>query len=210
MKDSNSSSSFYTPAGASSSRVTRPDFLDLSSSLVKKQRFMFTPPTEQPPSSFEEVRQSGDGSPAPGVDPNESEISEYHTPTKALNSTGDSSVHSDWAPGSLCENVDEVDGAGDDDGDDPFSQLNDSHDTTMNDDFVSFHESPSMMERCAPQGLSDHELNGKFSLPLNSTANDNGKEGLFKWKGVILTPDEELREEANLGLVCFTVQFWSM
>ena len=73
------SESFHTPNGASM-RITRPDFLDLSNSLVKKQRFMFTPPHDHPPSGFEEIRQSGDGRPEP-VDASELDISEYLTPS---------------------------------------------------------------------------------------------------------------------------------
>ena len=153
---------------------------------------MFTPPTDQPPSSFE-VRQSGDGRP---VDPNESEISEYLTPTRMANESSNWSRSS--PPGSVGG------------GDDSVSLNNESsdrsaldEDTTMNEDeFVSFH-SPSIMERFAPQGLSDHELDCKFPLPSLAASNTTGtgKEGLVKWKGVVLTPDEEYAEEAHLGLV---------
>jgi hypothetical protein len=69
----------------------------------------------------------------------------------------------------------------------------------MDEEFVSF-QSNSTMERYAPQGLSDHDLSNRFSLCDNSGAN-RGKDGLVKWKGIVLTPDEEYVEEAHLGLV---------
>ena len=71
----------------------------------------------------------------------------------------------------------------------------------MDDEFVSF-QSNSTMERCAPQGLSDHDLSNRFPLCDNSGAN-RGKDGLVKWKGIVLTPDEEYAEEAHLGLVIY-------
>lgn len=143
-------------------RVSRPDFLDLSNSLVKKQRFMFTPPNDHPPSSFAdphtELRQEGDGQLA---DQGQLEVSEYQTPMMRRN---------DGSEGEEEEDEDE--------------------------EFVSFR-SDVTMERCAPQGLSDRDLDAqRFQL-----AGHSGKDGLVKWKGVVLTPDEEYAEEAHLGLV---------
>ena len=206
-------STYHTPMGptsaASSSassvsgRTPRPDFLDLSSSLVKKQRFMFTPPTERPPTSFVEERQSGDGRPAPVDAADAAESLLPHADADHLTPLDD-----------------------DDDGGDV-----DDADATMTDgEFVSFH-SPSIMERYAPQvdpfggnffvkkkqkktlestsnslrstqGLSDRDLSLKFpSTTSTSTSVANGKEGLVKWKGIVLTPDDEFAEEAHLGLV---------
>lgn len=52
------------------------------------------------------------------------------------------------------------------------------------------------------QGLSDRDLSLKFpSTTSTSTSVANGKEGLVKWKGIVLTPDDEFAEEAHLGLV---------
>jgi len=173
------SESFHTPNGASM-RITRPDFLDLSNSLVKKQRFMFTPPHDHPPSGFEEIRQSGDGRPEP-VDASELDISEYLTPSnKKMTTRSQDDVVDAGA---------DVAGVGDDE----------SLEDIMDDEFVSFHSSTTTLERYAPQGISDRDLNDRFSSVQSSTAGDvRGKEGLVKWKGIVLTPDEE---DAHLGLI---------
>jgi hypothetical protein len=186
------SESFHTPSGASI-RITRPDFLDLSNSLIKKQRFMFTPPNDQPPTSFEDVRQSGDGRPEPASEPNELEISEYLTPHKSNTSC---SILDDWSCksllGSHCY-------AEEDSNNNPSVEDTTLEDTMDDEEFVSFN-STSTLERYAPQGLSDRDLNDRFPLP-NHIGSTNGKEGLVKWKGVVLTPDEEFTEEAHLGLI---------
>lgn len=178
--------SFHTPSGTT--RVSRPDFLDLSNSLVKKQRFMFTPPNDHPPSGFEE-RQAGDGQPEPPVVDQELEISEYLTPNRMGDSIREDCPRKSFS-GSFCiRGEDVVD----------HSALGNTLEETMDEEFVSF-QSNSTMERYAPQGLSDHDLSNRFSLCDNSGTN-RGKDGLVKWKGIVLTPDEEYVEEAHLGLV---------
>lgn len=183
--DSNAAS-FHTPSGTT--RVSRPDFLDLSNSLVKKQRFMFTPPNDHPPSGFEE-RQAGDGQPEPPVvDQEELEISEYLTPNRLADSIRDDCSRKSFSA-SFRLQEDTVE----------RSVIGSGLEETMDEEFVSF-QSNSTMERYAPQGLSDHDLSSRFPLCDNSGAN-RGKDGLVKWKGIVLTPDEEYAEEAHLGLV---------
>ena len=194
------SESFHTPNGASM-RITRPHFLDLSNSLVKKQRFMFTPPHDHPPSGFEEIRQSGDGRPEP-VDANELDISEYLTPNNKKNSSTNSLLD-EWSRhslgGSHC-NTSQKDNDDDDVGEEC---ANESLEDIMDDEFVSFHSSTTTLERYAPQGISDRDLNDRFSVS-SATGDVRGKEGLVKWKGIVLTPDEEYEQDAHLGLVSST------
>ncbi|XP_057375052.1 uncharacterized protein LOC130696005 [Daphnia carinata] len=186
LTDSNSAS-FHTPSGTT--RASRPDFLDLSNSLVKKQRFMFTPPNDHPPSGFEE-RQAGDGQPEPPVlDQVELEISEYLTPNRMADSILDNCSRKSFS-GSFCIRDDSVT---------DHPAMGSVLEETMDEEFVSF-QSNSTMERYAPQGLSDHDLSNRFPLCDNSGAN-RGKDGLVKWKGIVLTPDEEYAEEAHLGLI---------
>lgn len=185
LTDSNAAS-FHTPSGTT--RVSRPDFLDLSNSLVKKQRFMFTPPNDHPPSGFEE-RQAGDGQPEPPVvDQEELEISEYLTPNRLADSIRDDCSRKSFSA-SFRLQEDTVE----------RSVIGSGLEETMDEEFVSF-QSNSTMERYAPQGLSDHDLSSRFPLCDNSGAN-RGKNGLVKWKGIVLTPDEEYAEEAHLGLI---------
>ena len=195
--DSDITASFHTPSYTA--RVTRPDFLDLSNSLVKKQkRYMFsTPPNGQPPSSFEE-RQSGDGQPeTPVAHQGELDITEYHTPSRMADSILDEDSRKSFT-GSfrIC--------------DDPLllpkdhSTMDFPLDDTMDEEFVSFHSS-STLERYAPAGLSDRDLNSRMPLPDNGSTPNQGNNvtNLSKWKGIVLTPDEEYAEEAHLGLVGF-------
>lgn len=151
---------------------------------------MFTPPTDDPPSLFE-VRQSGDGQPEPSTgDQGELEISEYLTPSKSDSVLDDGSRRS--FTGSFCIR-DESDSIVN------HQQLLECGlEETMDEEFVSFHSS-STMERFAPQGLSDRDLN--FPLGCDNSAANHGKDGLVKWKGIVLTPDEEYAEEAHQGLV---------
>lgn len=157
---------------------------------------MFTPPNGQPPSSFEE-RESGDGQPEPSVGhQGELDITQYHTPTRLADSTLEEGSGKSFS-GSFC--VIETS---------PSLPTNQSTldcplEDTMDEDFVSFHSS-STLERYAPQGVSDRDLSSRF--PLSDMDGGNGaksaKGGLAKWKGVVLTPDEDYAEEAHLGLVC--------
>jgi len=156
---------------------------------------MFTPPNDEPPSLFE-IRQSGDGQPEPSTgDQGELEISEYLTPSKMTDSILDNGSRKSFS-GSFCIREDS----------ESFSHhqplsLECGLEDTMDEDFVSFHSS-STLERFAPQGLSDRDLN---LFPLGSqsdtSSTNHGKGGLVKWKGVVLTPDEEYAEEAHQGLV---------
>lgn len=152
---------------------------------------MFTPPNDHPPSGFDEERQEGDGQPEPPlVDQVELEISEYLTPNRMTESILDHDSSRKSFSGSFCIRQDSMT---------EYPAMTSVLEETMDDEFVSF-QSNSTMERFAPQGLSDHDLSHRFPLGDNSGAN-RGKDGLVKWKGIVLTPDEEYAEEAHLGLV---------
>lgn len=156
---------------------------------------MFTPPHDHPPSGFEE-RQAGDGQPEPPVvDQVELEISEYLTPNRMADSILDDCSRKSFS-GSFCLREDSM-------ADQP--PVGSILEETMDEEFVSF-QSNSTMERYAPQGLSDHDLGNRFMLPDSSGAN-RGKDGLVKWKGIVLTPDEDYAEEAHLGLVIRSPHF---
>lgn len=152
---------------------------------------MFTPPNGHPPSSFEE-RQSGDGQPeTPAGHQGELDITEYHTPSKMADS-----ILEDEAKKSFTESFRLRDDVVSKD----HSTMDYPSDDTMDDEeFVSFHSS-STLERFAPQGLSDRDLSSRLPPPTNGGSTNPGN-GLVKWKGVVLTPDEEYAEEAHLGLV---------
>jgi len=70
------------------------------------------------------------------------------------------------------------------------------------DEFVSFHSSSTTLERCAPQGISDRDLDERFSVSLSgANSSIRGKEGLVKWKGIVLTPDEDYVQDVHSGLI---------
>jgi len=77
---------------------------------------------------------------------------------------------------------------------------NENLEDIMDDEFVSFHSSTTTLERYAPQGISDRDLNDRFSVS-STTGDVRGKEGLVKWKGIVLTPDEDYEQDAHLGLI---------
>lgn len=183
---------------------------------------MFTPPAEQPPTGFGDddvegadggVRQSGDG----GYD--DSAISEYDTPMRLADTppmlVGMAPRRCHWPDTSLTSLTPtnqtpppmpsaRIACSDDDDDDDRDAGDDDDH-------FQSFH-SPPILHRHAPLGLSNQDLARAEATAVTTDDDDDagagsdgaaGMEGLVKWKGVVLTPDEEFAHEAQLGLVSF-------
>ena len=152
---------------------------------------MFTPPHDHPPSLFDEdIRQSGDGRPEP-PDSFQNELqlnnaSEYETPNNSNNNSLLLNNSRNW---NNANNISMM-----------MANAPCAMEDTMDDEFVSFHSPSTALERYAPLGLSDRDLDDRFSFSGNG-ASVNGKEGLVKWKGIVLTPDDEFVEEAHLGLV---------
>lgn len=66
--------------------------------------------------------------------------------------------------------------------------------------FMSFNCSPKADDYDL-QELSDQEVDYSHRPDIMESSNTLGKDSLVKWKGIVLSPDEEYENESRLGVV---------